>query len=166
MKTTMQYKDVVALWNAIFEASGKKGTKFAYAILKTKQNIRPVVDELMKLQMPPPKFVEYDDKRYAFCIEYSEKDEAGKPKTNGNNFVIEELRRAEFDEKMKAHNIEYAEAQKEFAAQVAEYNRKLNEEAEVELHTVLLSQLPSDMTSEEIEPFLPLVEEIEKESLH
>ena len=159
MKTTMQYKDVVALWNAIYEASGKKGTKFAYSILKTKQNIRPVVDELMKLQAPPAKFVEYDNKRHAFCIEYSEKDEDGKPKTNGNNFVIEESRRAEFDEKMKAHNIEYADAQKEFAEQIAKYNQKLNENVEVELHTVLLSQLPSDMTSDEIEPFLPLVSE-------
>jgi len=154
---TMKYKDVVALWNSIYESSDKKGTKFAYAIIKTKQNITPVVDELMKLQIPPKEYVAYDNKRAALCVEYSEKDENGKPKTSKNNYIIAEDRKAEFDEKMKALNEENSEVQKAFLKQIGDYNEKLNEDVEVHLHKIPLSQFPSDMTTEELERFLPLV---------
>lgn len=156
---TMKYKDVVALWNSIFESNDKKGTKFAYAIIKTKQNITPIVDSLMKLQMPPKEYVAYDRKRVEMCIEYAEKDENNKPKTSGNNYIIAEDRKAEFDEKMTAHNVENAEVQKAFLKQIGDYNEKLNEDVEVNIHKIPLSQFPPDMTSEELERFLPLVDD-------
>lgn len=154
---TMKYKEVVALWNAIFEISGKKGTKFAYAVIKTKQNITPVVDELMKLQLPPRDYVAYDTKRIEICKEYSEKDEKGNPKTNGNNFIIAEDRKAEFEAKIVEHNEANSEVQKAFLNQVCDYNKKLDENVEVNIHKIPLSQFPPDMSTEELEKFLPLV---------
>lgn len=156
-QTTMKYKDVVALWNSIYEAGGKKGTKFAYGVIKTRQSIEPVINELMKLQVPPKEYVEYDNKRSKLCVEYSDKDENNKPKTTGNNYIIAEDRKPEFEEKMKGLNEEYAEVQKAFLKQIGDYNEKLNEEVKVHLHKIPLSQFPADMTTEELERFLPLV---------
>ena len=158
MIVKMTYKDLVSLWNAIYEIGERKGTKFAYAVLKTKQNIEPLINELARLQLPPKRFVEYDEKRIALCTEYSDKDENGNPKTDGDNFVVDS-RRSEFDEKMKALSEEYSDAQSEFESKIFEYNAKLGQSVEVSIHKIPISDFPSDMTSTELERFMVFVSE-------
>lgn len=156
MDVTMKNKELITLWNSLFEFSEKKGTSFAYAITKTRSNIEGRIDELMKLQVPSRKYVEYDGKRVALCAKYADKNEDGSAKQERNNYIVIE-NKVIFDEEMGKLNEEYKEARVEFEQRAMEFSKILQEDVTVKIHQIRIEDFPGDMTSTEMEVLLPLV---------
>ena len=152
----MKNKEVVALWNTLYEFTDRPGTKFAYALLRTKQKLHPHVVKLQMLQMPSKEFIEFDSKRVSICSKFADRDEKGNPVQKDGNFVVTE-KVDEFKEAYSALSEEYKAAQEEMDAKVAQYNVVLDEEIDVDVYRVSLENCPQNFTAAEIESIMVLI---------
>ena len=87
------FNEIKAIINQLPSLDSIKSTKFQYQLFKIKSAIQKSTEEFnefLKTTDCFKKVSEYDEKRIELCKKYAEKDEDGNPKSNGNNFVIDE----------------------------------------------------------------------------
>lgn len=150
-------KEVLALWNALHDLSAKRGARFTYAITKTKQQLRPIVYELHKMQAPSRELVEYDQKRVELCNKHAEKDKEGNPLTTGNNYVL--ANNEEFTKEFAVLQEEYKDHLLNHEKKLVEFRKILDIEVDVDIHRVFVNDCPADITTEEMESIFLMVSE-------
>lgn len=133
-----------------------KGIKFAYAVAKTKNLIKPLVEALEEVKKPAENFQKFESERIKLCREHAEKDEKGQPKIMGGVYVgLGE----EFNTELEKLKEEHKQAIEEREQQMQDYAKLLEEEVDVELHKVKLDEVPEDITGKQLEMLMPMIEE-------
>lgn len=158
-------KTLASMWGLINKILGEKtSVKFHYLMLKNKKLLEPEIESLQKTNEPPQGKTEFEEKRVKLCKEYAEKDEAGKPKLEddqfGNkNFVVPDEAKPEFEEKLAVLKEEYKSAFDEFEKQQKDFLDLLEEEVEIELARIPLSIMPEDIVGTDVELLFDLIDE-------
>lgn len=160
-------QDLLNLYNNLNrkDINDLKGVKFAYCLSKNRGLLKTEVEALDKAQAYSEEFTklinEFEPERLKIAEKYTEKDEKGESKKemkmlNGREvetFVMtkenQEKNNKESDDALKAKNPELYQAREK---QIEEYNNLLKEEySTMQLHKVLSSELPADITGLQIE---------------
>ncbi len=112
------------------------GQKFSYAVMKNLKQMEAILRDNNKFRqsLPVPKFEEYEKKRIDVCLEFATKDEAGNPVIENKSYIIDN--REEFDKQIALLGVEYKETIDAMADRDVKFNEYLQEEVEIEIHTV------------------------------
>jgi len=87
----------------------------------------------------------YTEKRIALCRQLCKKDSGGNPVLDRGNFIIEDDKKAEFEEKIQALKIEYKDALEKQEKRSDELAEFIKQEVNVDLPPILLSLLPKKL---------------------
>ena len=145
----MKNKEVITLSNQLSTLSGLKGVALSVAIVKNKKLLDAEKDALTEGVKATEKYNEYDTKRIELAQKHAQKDEDGKPKVEGNTFVMEDMEA--FNKELDVLREEYKEELDARDKQIEEFNELLEKESSVELVQVTKEDLPEDITVAQME---------------
>jgi hypothetical protein len=149
----------IELFTALGKLGKLKGVKFAYAISRNYSLLRTEMESLEKVSYPSKDFQEFEKKRIALVEKFSKKDKDGNPEKQGNNYIIEDGKQPELDaefEILKKENQELWDAR---LKQIEEYNELLKTESTLTLHKISLSNVPVDISVEQLHSISEIIEE-------
>ncbi|MCP3884169.1 MAG: hypothetical protein GY700_01595, partial [Propionibacteriaceae bacterium] len=106
---------------------------------------------------------EFEKERVLLCIEYSDKDENGKPKifsdpSRGSQYEIVS-RREEFDKEIKTLKDKHKGSIESKEKLDAEFNKLLDQDEYIDIHKVDLSDVPKDISVQALNGILPMISE-------
>src|SRR3990167_5070475 len=127
----MLKKEILQLYRALNTLGQLQGVKFAYAVSRNLAILKPEIEALEKASSPTPEFMEMDKERIKLVEEHAEKDEQGKPKKKGNEYVIPEDKKEDFENAFEAFKLEHKELFDAREKQIEEYNALLQTESEI-----------------------------------
>lgn len=153
----MTNSKIIETYNALSQLKGLKGVKFNYALLRNTGKLELEVKILEKMTEPMDKFKAFEQARIELAKEHSKKDENGEPVTENNHFVIED--KISFDKAFETLKETHKEAIDEREKQMKEFEDLLQKENEVDLYKVKLSEIPDDITTEQMAALVNLIEE-------
>ena len=126
--------------------------KFAYAVMRTKKGLQPVVDSFNELRKPPEDYTKYETKRVEICQKYAKKVEGlDEPLIEDGKYTIDEANATVLKEAMEALQREYEPLFKEMEDKSNGISSLLDESSDVEIFTVDIEFLPKEITPEKLE---------------
>ena len=146
----MKKSEILQLFRNLNTLGQLQGVKFAYAASKNLAILKPEIEALEKASAASPEFMEMDKERIKLVEEYAEKDEKGKPKKKGNEYVIPEDKKEDFENAFEAFKLEHKELYDAREKQVEEYNALLETESDIKLHKVNLADVPQNITVQQM----------------
>ena len=153
--------DILNLYRNLNKLGYHVGVKFAYAVAKNMNMLKPEVQALEKALEMSPEYKEFENKRIELVESYAKKNESGKPVFDKvkNSYDIEEgkeeVLNKEF-EKLKAKNKKLFDAR---TKQIDEYNALLKTEIKIKLYTVPLSVVPETITTQQMHSIFDMIED-------
>ena len=159
-------KEIISLGDFMDSISGKVlPIKIAYAVVKNKKLIASEKSAIEEAMQQSPEFQAYDIKRNELCYQYCLKDENGGPILDDNRYSIDPEKREEFETKLKELGAENKEIIEKEIEKEKQKNEFLNEEIDINFHTIDFDkeQIPDDiLTIGEFEKLL-MFEKIDTE---
>jgi len=150
---------LVNLRNTLDKVSSYEGIDFAYAVFKNKQIIDNRMIDLEFIKNVSKEVVEYENQRIGICEIYSKKDDNGKFIIEDNIYLIQEDKQDEFKLKMDDLYMKYKTYIEERRQQIDIFNKKMNEECNVQLIKIKKEQIPLNIkTAEDLEEIAFMVE--------
>ena len=163
----LKRREALELVAALDAVSNLSGIKFAYAMAKNVKLIASEVEDMQAGLKPSKRYQEYDNKRVEICKEHSKKDDNGKPVMmplgRGQQGFAGLEDNPEFEVAVEALREEYKSELDEREQLVAEYETALDEDIELDVYTVNLSDVPEDITTGQLKGIIDLVVDSEKE---
>jgi hypothetical protein len=148
----MKRKDFGLALNALDSVSDLKGVKFAFVVLKNRKKLEAQIEEdktiFEEILKPSEGFKEYEEKRIALCEASSEKNEEGKPKTEGDRYVIIDMNK--FNTDLAKLTEEYKASVDDRKHQIEEYNSLMEEDMLIEFQKIGVNDLPTDLTENQL----------------
>jgi len=132
-KFNLTNRDLLTLYKGLEAVKDIKGSRFAVLVGKNMKELRLILDPIERAAIPTPEFQELSVK-------------------------VHELAKEEKSEEIEAleeENKELIEARKK---QMDDINDLLDSIAEVTLHPIKEQQLPEDITGEQVESLLEIIE--------
>jgi len=155
MKIKQSRSDFYALYRALNALSNLRGVKFGFNISKNKEAIKPMINQIKKASESSEIFNAYDKERVELNVKHSAKDEAGNPVIENQNYKIEN--KEAFDAELSTLKEKHAPAIKEREDQIANMDKFMAEEIELELKPIDLSIIPQDITVGQMESLSVLI---------
>ena len=132
-KVTLVNKEVLNLFQGLLAVKEMKGSRFAVLVAKNLKEMKKVLDPLDAMAIPTQEFQE-------LSVEMNK---------------LIEAEDGEAIKKLEETNSELIDARKE---QLEGVNSKLEESSEVYIYSIKEDQLPEDITGEQIEKLLEIIE--------
>tara|TARA_R110002012_G_scaffold41035_6_gene112705 strand:+ start:1238 stop:1648 length:411 start_codon:yes stop_codon:yes gene_type:complete len=132
-KVTLVNKEVLNLFQGLLAVKEMKGSRFAVLVAKNLKEMKKVLDPLDAMAIPTQEFQE-------LSVEMNK---------------LIEAEDGEAIKKLEESNSELIDARKE---QLEGVNSKLEESSEVYIYSIKEDQLPEDITGEQIERLLEIIE--------
>lgn len=141
----MTNREMIQLNSALDRVSHIRGKKFAYAVYKNKKLIEEELKIFDKLKRDPhPDYPAYEQERKSLCELHSKKDENGNAlKTADGKYDIENTEK--FKEEHAVLEEKYKDALEHLNEATKDFEKFLNEEANVELVKVTIEDFPEDI---------------------
>lgn len=155
MKIKLTNREVISLYNTL-EGLNYRGVKFAYTIARNLHVMKPIMNAMDKALKVAPEFSAYEKARVALAKDFADKDEKGKPKVEGNNFVI--TRMDEFDVELEKLRETHKAAVEARQKQLDDYAVLQDEEVEIEVFQVAQGLLPADISTQEVNAIFAIIE--------
>lgn len=130
---TLTNKQFLEIFYALQETRGVKGVKYAIAVIKNSEVIAAHLKELDDMSIPSEAFVELSMKAQEFI-------------------------RAQNTEALEALEKEHAEVVEARKKQMEEVEQRMQESATLELKLIPEATLPSEITAEQLEKLLPIIQ--------
>lgn len=143
MKKEITRREVLVLFKGLTEVVSLQGAKFAYAVIRNIDKLRPLAIEISNNAKPPEKYWEYESK-YKIIVDRHSKTEKGD----------DELLKKE----IKDLNSEYKDVLKETDKKQKETEKYLDEKIEVELYIIPITYFPEDIDGSKLEPIKAIIE--------
>lgn len=153
----MTKKESVTLYKNLSLLKGLSGVKFAYAIARNIDKLQAEMKALDTAKEPSEAFETYNTERENLAKKHAVKDDKGQPVISGNEYVIED--NDAFNKEIKALQKEHAEAIEAYEKQLEDYNKLLQTESEVELYKIPLSDIPENISVEQMSHIYQLIQE-------
>jgi len=147
-------RDLLRLHNAIHALEGKVfNVKFSYFIAKNKVAMRDEITALEEARKVSDEYKKYDTERATLAQQYSDKNEDGSAKIQGNSFVI--TTNAElFQEDLEGLRVKYKDAIEEYETMMKDFEELLNQEVEYDGTKVDLKDVPQTIEPAILETFI------------
>jgi hypothetical protein len=155
----MTKNESVALYQSLNKLGNLKGVKFAYGVSRNISLLKPEIESLEKAVTVSEEYKEFENKRIALVEKFSKKDEKGKFVKVNNNYEIEEGKQEELDKEFEALKAENQEVFDSRLKQIEEYNELLKTESTVVLYKVALSEVPTDISVQQMFGISAIVDE-------
>lgn len=155
----MKNGEIFKLSQGIANVGKLKGIKFAYGIAKNKKIIDSEVESMQASVTATEAFLAFEKLRLELCKEYAEKDEKGKFKEIKGEYVIPADKREEFEIRLNAYREQHKEAIDEREKQITDFREFEKAESTVEFYKIKLSDVPEDISAEELVGIDELIEE-------
>ena len=158
---TFKKKDLLDLFENLQKLSKLRGVKFSYAIAKNTVIVEREIVAIKESLNPSDDFVKYENERLELAKEHAEKDEKGKPKTvteNGRDIYVMKDKE-KFNKAFEELKTKHKEALDKRQKQVDEYNKFLETEADIEFFKINLSEVPEDISVEQMQGIQLLIED-------
>ncbi len=163
----MQNRDVFTLLDGLNAVGNLTGVKFVYAVARTRQRLERAAATLKEAVSPLEAFETYDRARQDLCQENAAKDEQGRPAQArgpaGIHWVIEPERQEAFDAATVALMAEHREAIAGRDQQLADYEKLLDEESDVDLYLVRKEDLPEAINAGQLIKIIAMVHDEDEE---
>lgn len=140
------------LANNIEKLKALKGAKFTFGILKNIDILEKEIKLFSEYMKPSDAYMVYDKARVALCETHCAKDEKGEllkkeAQPGSGSFEYEiDTKSPAWLEAIEGLKTEYAETIAARDEQIAEYNKLLDAETELELHKIKLDDVPNDIS--------------------
>ena len=151
----MKYKQILELNKSLSELK-LPGVKFAYAVARNIQALKPEVTALQEAIKQSPEYQAYEKARVDLATKHASKDEKGKPVIVGNEFAIED--QEAFDkaiEELKEKHKTTIEAREQ---QLKDFNELLEKDVDVTLFKVALEDVPQNITTNQMTSIFEIIE--------
>jgi hypothetical protein len=148
-------KRATELFGGLQDVSNLPGVKFAYNVIKNTKLLQPEIDALQKAGELSEEFKAFEIERMALAQKFAKKDKEGNPVIENNSFVLAD--QAGFDKEFKLLQKKHDKAIKARESQVAEFNKLLEEEIEVDFFTVKLSDVPQSITPGQVKGIFEII---------
>jgi hypothetical protein len=155
----MKNRDLFDLAAGLHSCLNLKGFKFAYACTKNLNKLKTEIKMIQGVRKIPPAYLAYDADRVKLVKEFSLLDKDGKPIFRDGNFQLDSAKNDEFKKQLEAIQELHKDAIAEFAKSEAEWNDLLDAESEITLHKVKKEHVPEEITGEQLENILDIIEE-------
>lgn len=154
----MKKKEVLALFKSLKNLSSLNGVKFAYAIAKNINILKPEVDALNEAMAKSDEFKAYEVEREEIAKKYAKKTEAGLPMIVNNNYVIEDEKTFNIEDgKLSERSKDILDAR---VKQTKEYDDLLETDTGgISLFKIKLSEVPENITVKDMDAIFPIIEE-------
>jgi len=148
----MKRKNFGLAMDALDSVSELKGVKFAFTVLKNRKKLEAQVEEdksiFEEILKPSEGFKEYEEKRILLCESHSEKDDEGKPITEGDRYKILDL--GVFNSELSTLSEEYVVSIDDRKNQIEEYNTLMEEDIALDFVKLGVDGLPEDLTESQL----------------
>lgn len=134
------------------------GAKFAYALVKNKKKIQSELDILKEIAKSTEEPEDFRKKRIDLCEQFCEKDDKKKSIIKNNSYCGLEGNK-KFNKEVEKLKLEYKTVLDKREKAVGEYDKLLQEEVEVDLHKIILKDIPEDITGQQLEAIQEIIEE-------
>ena len=155
----MKNGEIFRLQQGIAKVGHLKGIKFAYGIAKNKKIVDAEIENIQTSVAVSEGFEEFEKSRTELCKEYAEKDEKGEFKNINNEYVIPEDKKEEFNIRLDAYREQHKEAIEDREKQVEDFREFEKADSNVEFYKIKLSDVPEDISAEEMQGINKLIEE-------
>lgn len=163
MEVTMKRGELLELHASLQRVSGFKGRNFAYAVAKNRKFVKREIDEMQLLLDPSPEYQKYDEERIELCKQFADKDDKGEPmlepNAQGQPTFVGLDPNPEFQEKVDELKEKYSDAMNERDEKVKEYRELLEKDGTFNLYAIRLSQIPDEITGEQLTGIMILIED-------
>lgn len=151
------------LHNSLKRCMDVKGEKFAYAIIKNKHKLESFLKHHEEEYAELPKFIEFQMKLREIVKENAKKKKDGTYEFEDTiesgklekKYVIKDQKK--FDKEEAALKKEYKDVIKEREKQLEDFQKSLDDEVEFDAHVIDRSQVPSDITANQLEGVVELI---------
>lgn len=145
-------------------AQVKGNVKFAYNLAKNRKYLTEECELMRGSAKPSEELGKYEDDRIETCKKFCDKNDNGEPKTVNGSFIGLENNK-EFEAALKLVQEKHKKALAEHEEKIKAFNKMLEEEMEIELWAIKLSDVPDNITAEQLQPLMPIIDEEEKPKL-
>ncbi len=135
-----------------------KGVKFSYAVAKNLTILKPEVEAITKANEISKDFEAYDNARVEIARKYAKKDEKGEPEVKDGSYVLNGDKE-NFEKEIAKLQKTHEKAIKEREKQVKDFKELLEKETTIALHKIKLTDIPEDITSQQMSAIYPIIEE-------
>ena len=156
----MKKKDLFRFRDGLNAVGDYKGIKFAYAVAKTLRLVDSEIADLQKSNTWSDEYKEFEKQRQELVMKHAKKDDKGNPITFQSGGTVKahiddvDACNAAVDELKEKH----AEAVKEQEDKDKEFEKFLEEPAEVKVHTVPEDIVPKDISAKHLHGIFEIVE--------
>ena len=162
----MTKQEALNLYNGLQNVSNLKGAKWAYAIARNVEKLRPEVEALRKAYTMSEEFADYEGKRLELAQKYSVK-EKNVPKTvkigQTEEYLIAD--KDKFNQEVAKLQKKYNKAIVERKKQLKDFNEILGEKIEIDLYMIDSDYIPEEITSGQVSAIMPIIREKEDKVL-
>lgn len=151
---------VAELYNGLNTLGGLQGVKFTYFVAKNKALLESEIKDMKEVIKTSEEYNVYEKARIALAEEHAVKED-GKPVVKDNRYVMED--KEAFNKACEALKLEHKDAIDQRKKQVEDFNKFLEEEIELNLHNIQLTDVPTNITVEQMEIIEPLVKDTPSE---
>jgi len=157
MKVEMTRKELISFNDTLKALARIRETRFAYVIAKNKRTIKDELDALEEARQAPDGYEEYEKQRVRLVTKHAVKDPDGNPifLPNGATRIRNEI---EFEAEFNKLREEHREAVELGEAKEKELQEFLKEKISFDLHAVDVKYLPKDLSSDEMETLMPIID--------
>lgn len=151
-------RDVVALFNALYTFKDKYKPGFRYTIKRNKDILYPeicAIKDADKSQVE--EYNVYELKRSELIKQYGKRTAGGKLLIQGNDCVIPDETRKEFDEKLAVLDDGYRDAINMRSIEKAELEGFLNQCVEIDIVTIDEKYIPDSIPQDVYEAIFPMI---------
>lgn len=152
----MKYSQILTL-NESLNKINLKGAKFSFGISRNIAILKPEIESLVKATEATEEYKAYDAERIELCKKHSEKDANGEAVLENNEFKI--INRKEFNKELEELNKKHQKAIDARDEQIKEVNDLLEKDTEVTLYKIKLSEVPEEITTNELRSIIDIIEE-------
>lgn len=155
-------KNILMLYNALNSLNNLSGVSFSYTVAKNIRILKPEIEALTEAEKPTEEFTKYEEERINLAKKYSKKDDEGESIIKDKKFVLENKK--EFDKEFKKLKEENKEVLEGREKQVKEYLAVLETESSVELQKIDLSDVPDNITTNQMNSIYDIITTDKKSS--
>lgn len=147
----MKKSELVIIGNVLENMSkiDSASVKFKYAIARNIKLLAPIVSPILEMRDKIQK--EFENTRIEICKNHCAKDESGEPIFEGDNFTGLQGN-AEFETDIKG-------LYDSFKTKFTDFNSLIEEDEEINLYKINLSDIPNDITTEQFIVLEPIITE-------
>ena len=156
----MKNWELLNLYQVLSSVSELKGVKFSYFVVKNLGLLEREIKNLEEVIKASKDYYEFEEKRIELAKKHAKKDDKGEPKTKevDGKKVFDMKSQIAFDKEFKELQKKNKKTLEEREKQIKEYNELIEQDSDIKLHKIKLSDIPEEINVSQMKAIESLIE--------